>query len=87
MSPFMSLTVRGNVLNAVMEIISLRPEGFTIQDVIDRAYSDQEPLLARRYVCMAVARARKHLQPLGWTVRKPRAGGGVKGIYRLERLA
>ncbi len=74
---------RGKVVKTVGQLAVERPSGFTIQDVIDRAWPNGDPLLSRRYVTMAVRRVRKLIEPFGWTIPKARAGSGVKGVYRL----
>jgi hypothetical protein len=76
-------TFTGRVVRTVGEIMVERPSGFTIQDVIERTWPKEEPVLAHRYVSMAVRRVRRQIEPFGWTIPKARAGRGVKGVYRL----
>ncbi len=72
---------------AIGRLMIERPDGFTIQDVVDLVYGDRPATYARQNVSDGVRTlVKSKLEPLGWTI--PRAKGNRRnpGVYRLESL-
>lgn len=71
---------------AIGKLMIEKPEGFTIQDVVDIAYAREPGNDEHKSVSHSLRKVRKRLEPLGWTIPTCRGNRKNSGVYRLVKL-
>jgi hypothetical protein len=82
------LVVTGSVRQKLVNIISARPDGIEIGDLVDQVYADDPdggPVTAPRSINVMVHRANAQLAAQGYQIKAMWLGRGAR--YRLVRIA
>ena len=81
------LVVTGSVRQRLVNIISGRPDGIEIHDLVGAVYADDPdggPVTAPRSVNVMIHKANKQLAAQGYQIKSTWLGRGAR--YRLERI-
>ena len=82
-----ALIVSGSVRQRLVDIVSNRPDGIPIGELVDQVYADcidGGPVTAPRSVNVMIHKANKQLRPQGYQIESMWRGRGAR--YRLVRI-
>ena len=82
------LVVTGPLRQRMVNILADRPDGLTINDLVDQVYANEPdggPLTAPRSLNVMAHKANKQLRAQGYQIKSMWMGRGA--IYRLVRIA
>jgi hypothetical protein len=82
-----ALVVTGSVRQRLVNIISARPDGIPINELVDQVYAhciDGGPVTAPRSVNVMIHKANAQLRPQGYQIESMWLGRGAR--YRLARI-